>query len=78
MSFIYYNHRGGRTPPKKTIKNIYYFESWDLYVNGTKIKKVYSKQKAINLANKWCGELFEQRKVEVVDALTGEVVYQIN
>lgn len=53
-------------------------QSWDIYINGTCVHKVYSKKKAIDLAQKWCGELFEQRKVEVIDTLTGEVIYQLN
>lgn len=53
-------------------------QAWEIYVNGSRIRKVYSRKKAIDLAQKWCGQLFEQRKTEVVDTLTGEVVYQIN
>lgn len=53
-------------------------QMWEVYVNGTCLRKIYSKKKAIELANKWCGELFEQRKTEVVDTITGEVIYQIN
>lgn len=56
----------------------YYGKGWEIYINSSCIRKVYSKNKAIDLAQKWCGELFEQRKVEVVDCLTGEVIYQIN
>lgn len=53
-------------------------QAWQIYVNGTPIRKTYSKTKAINIAQIRCGCLFEQRKVEVVDTITGEVVYQIN
>lgn len=53
-------------------------QAWEIYINGTCLKKVYSKKKAIDLAQKWCGQLFEQRKTEVVDTITGEVIYQIN
>lgn len=58
--------------------NNYYEQAWEIYVNGTCLRKVYSKRKAIDLAQKWCGELFEQRKTEVIDTMTGEIIYQIN
>lgn len=53
-------------------------QAWEIYINGTCVRKVYSRKKAINLALIWCGQLFEQRKVEVVDTSTGEVIFQIN
>ena len=53
-------------------------QAWEVYVNGTCIRKVYSKKKAINIAQIRCGQLFEDRKTEVVDTLTGEVIFQIN
>lgn len=52
--------------------------AWEIYINGKCVRKVYSKSKAINLAETWCGQLFEQRKTEVVDTMTGKVIYQIN
>lgn len=55
-----------------------YLQAWEVYINGTCLRKVYSKKKAIDLAQKWCGELFEERKTEVVETITGEVIYQIN
>lgn len=55
-----------------------YTQAWDIYINGTCLRKTYSKNKAIDLAQKWSGQLFEQRKIEVIDTLTGEVIYQIN
>lgn len=61
----------------KVLRNNLY-QAWDIYINGTCIKRVYSKKKAIDLAQTWCGKLFEQRKTEVVDIITGEVIYQIN
>lgn len=60
------------------MKRINNHQAWEVYINGTCLRKVYSKRKAIDLAQKWCGELFEQRKTEVVDTITGEVIYQIN
>lgn len=53
-------------------------QAWDVYINGTCVRRVYSKNKAINLAQVWCGQLFEQRKTEVVDTITGEVIYRVN
>lgn len=53
-------------------------QTWEIYINGTCVRKCYSKNKAINLSQKWCGELFEKRKTEVIDTLTGEVIYQLN
>lgn len=55
-----------------------YKKSWDIYINGTAVKRVYNEKKAIDLAQKWCGQLFEKRKTEVVDTQTGEIIYQIN
>lgn len=54
------------------------FQSYDIYVNGTRLRRCYSLTKAINLAQKWCGELFETRKTEVIDSYTGEILYHIN
>lgn len=51
---------------------------YQIYINGTKIRRVYSKNRAIDLAQKWCGCLFENQKTEVIDTTTGEVIYQIN
>ena len=53
-------------------------ESFDIYINGSCVRRTYSRNKAINLAQKWCGQLFEQRKVEVVNTISGEVIYQLN
>lgn len=53
-------------------------QTYDVYVNGTKIMQTYSKNKAINIAQLRCGQLFESRKTEVVDTITGEVIYQLN
>ena len=53
-------------------------QAYDVYVNGTMILHTYSKKKAINIAQIRCGQLFEQRKTEVVDSITGEVIYQLN
>lgn len=51
---------------------------YHIYVNGTHIKSSYSLKKAIDIAQQRSGQLFEQRKVEVINSLTGEVIYQIN
>lgn len=53
-------------------------QAWEVYINGTCVRKCYSKKKAIDIAYKMCGQLFEQRKTEVVDTLTGEIIFQIN
>lgn len=53
-------------------------QAWVICINGTPLRKTYSKRKAIDLAQQWCGDLFETRKTEVIDTLTGEVIYQIN
>lgn len=60
------------------INNTYIRQTWEVYVNGTCIRRTYSKTKAIDIAQIRCGCLFDQRKCEVVDTITGEVVYQIN
>lgn len=53
-------------------------KSFEIYINGTCILKTYSEEKAIDIAQRRSGQLFEQRKVEVVDTETGEIKYQLN
>lgn len=53
-------------------------QAYEVYVNGTMILQTYSKKKAINIAQIRCGQLFESRKTEVVDTITGEIIYQLN
>lgn len=53
-----------------------YYQSWDIYINSTRIKRYYSRKKAISIAQKESANLFlGQLHVEVVDTYTGEVIY---
>lgn len=57
-------------------KNIY--QGWDLYENGKFRQRFYSKKKAINIAQIIGQNLFGIKHCEIVDSLTGEIVYNIN
>lgn len=53
-----------------------WYKAYDIFINCTKIGRLYSKRKAINLAQKESASLFDgHRHIEVVDTETGEVVY---
>lgn len=52
------------------------YQGYDLYVNSTKVKRYYSKNKAISIAMKESANLFTgQNHVEVVDTITGEIIF---
>lgn len=48
---------------------------YDLYVNSTKVTRIWGKSKALKLAEKQAGQLFEQRHVELININTGEIIY---
>lgn len=53
-----------------------WYKAYDIFVNSTKLGRLYSKRKAIDIAQKESASLFEgQRHVEVVDTETGEIIY---
>ena len=53
-----------------------WYKAYDIFINSTKLGRIYSKRKAINIAQKESANLFEgQRHVEVVDIKTGEIIY---
>lgn len=50
--------------------------AYDIFINSTKLGKVYSKRKAIEIAQKESANLFEgQKHIEVVDSETGEIIF---
>ena len=51
------------------------YDTFDLYVNGTRMQRVYGIKSAIKKAQAMAGDLFEIRLVEVVDIHTGEIKY---
>lgn len=57
-------------------KFVPYYEVFEIYINGTKVYRKYGIKSAIAFAERTCGDLFGERRVEVVNADTGEVVYQ--
>ena len=53
-----------------------WYKAYDIFINSTKIGRLYSKKKAINLAQKESASLYYgQRHAEVVDTETGEIIY---
>ena len=53
-----------------------WYKAYDIFINSTKLGRLYSKRKAINIAQRESNTLYEgQRHVEVVDSETGEIIY---
>lgn len=53
-----------------------WYKTYDIFINSTKLGRLYSKKKAIDLAQKESANLFDSHKhVEVVDTETGEIIY---
>lgn len=53
-----------------------WYKAYDIFINCTKLGRIYSKRKAIDLAMKESANIFEgQKHVEVVDTETGEIIY---
>lgn len=51
------------------------YDTFDIYVNGTRMRRVWGIKSAIKAAQKTAGDLFGTRFVEVVDIHTGEIKY---
>lgn len=51
------------------------YDTFDIYVNGTRMLKVWGIKSAIKKAQSMAGDLFGVRLVEVVDIMTGEIKY---
>lgn len=57
---------------------IKYYSKYDIYINSSFKQRIYSKQKAINICQQLCSNLFTgHRHGEVVDADTGEIIYSL-
>ena len=54
-----------------------YQDIYDLYINGTKMKRIWGKSKATKIAESTSGGLFGLRRVELVNIHTGEIILQI-
>ena len=53
-----------------------WYKAYDIFINSTKLGRMYSMRKAIEIAQKEGSSLFEgQRHIEVVDTETGEIIY---
>lgn len=53
-----------------------WYKAYDIFINSTKLGRLYSKRKAISFAQKESASLFAgHRHVEVVDTETGEVIF---
>ena len=51
------------------------YDTFDIYVNGTRLRRVWGIKSAIKAAQSMAGDLFDIRLVEVVDIITGEIKY---
>lgn len=54
-----------------------YMDVYDLYRNGTKIKRIWGRKAAIEIAEKTSGGLWGQNRIELINIKTGEVIYDI-
>lgn len=52
-----------------------YQDVYDLYVNGTKMKRIWGKKHALEIAEAQSGALFGAVHVELVNIHTGELVF---
>lgn len=52
-----------------------YNDVYDLYINGTNVKRLWGKKHALNQAETQSGTLFGERRVELVNVFTGEVIF---
>lgn len=54
-----------------------YTEIYDLYRNGTRIKRIWGRRAALEVAEKAGGGLWGRNRIELVNIKTGEVIYDI-
>lgn len=52
-----------------------YTDVYDLYINGSKVQRLWGKKHALEQAETQSGGLFGYRRVELVNIYTGEVVF---
>lgn len=52
-----------------------YKDVYDLYVNGTKMKRIWGKKHALEVAESQSGALFGAVHVEIVNIHTGEIIF---
>lgn len=52
-----------------------YNDVYDMYINGSKIQRLWGKKHALHQAELQAGNLFETRRVELVNIHTGEVIF---
>lgn len=51
------------------------YDTFDIYVNGTRMRRIWGIKSAIRAAQQTAGDLFGGRLVEVIDIHTGEIKY---
>lgn len=61
--------------PKKRMNWSNYPYVYDLYINSTKVRRIWGTSKALKIAEQQAGTLFEQRHVELVNIHTGEIIF---
>lgn len=52
-----------------------YNDVYDMYINGTKVKRFWGKKHALQQAELQAGALFGERHVELANIYTGEIIY---
>ena len=52
-----------------------YQDIFDIYKNGTKIRRVYGKKQAVHIGDRMAGELFGISRIDVVNIFTGEIIW---
>lgn len=52
-----------------------YIDVYDLYINGTKVKRFWGRKHALTQAETQAGSLFGERRVELVNIYTGEIIF---
>lgn len=52
-----------------------YNDVYDMYINGTRVQRLWGKKHALAQAETQSGALFGARHVELVNIYTGEIIF---
>lgn len=61
--------------PKKRINWSNYPYVYDLFVNSTKVTRIWGEKKALRIAEQQAGNLFGQNHIELINIHTGEIIF---
>lgn len=75
MSMSIWTKKDIENKPRKRMNWANYPYVYDLYINSSKVTRIWGTSKALRLAEKQAGQLFEQRHVELVNIYTGEIIF---